>query len=210
MSPFTKFKEPTQKRVLKGDLPERLQRVQKAAGLIHQSYIYNLTTDKHAITVSLYAAQFPENTRRELIELQRVRLLPEQFETDDNLTIDREFKVKEAFVYKVHTRVMYTQNPDTDVLAYRVEREGIYARPFGSIQRDQLGNAISSKVAFWRSMFWIPFTEENVKAMLDEFNGRYTKSPKLWVARSEGESPYSAVYTCYDLQEWLHGDFICL
>jgi hypothetical protein len=207
MSSVTKFKEPAEKKVLKGDLPERIRRVQKACEMIQQSYIYNLTIDKHAIAVGLYTSQFPEHTHRECISMQRVKLQPEQFELDENLTIDKDFKVKEALAYKLHTRCMDPQNPETDILAYSIERIGHYWRPFGSIQRDRLGNPISSKVAFWRNMYWIPFTEENVRKVLDEFNGVYTKPPILCIANREGDKEYSASYTVPNLDEWIHGSF---
>jgi hypothetical protein len=168
----TRFVEPPRKRVVT-ELPEALRRKRDACSRINRSYIFNKTTDKNILDLSIYAQKYPTLIRDILLTVCRTKLVhgTGTFETDDNGTIND--KVTEALVYTIRREVMDPHNPDTVVLRHCTIKEGVYSRPFAAVNKNDDDEIVGSEIAFWKTMFYIPFTKENVLKVLAEHNNQY-------------------------------------
>jgi hypothetical protein len=69
--------------------------------------------DKQELECSLYEQRYQANVIKKLNTVMRVKVPPNQFELDEEGTVDTEGKVKEALVYSVTTWVR-NPNPDPD------------------------------------------------------------------------------------------------
>ncbi|MGH9986080.1 MAG: hypothetical protein ACRD8W_19230 [Nitrososphaeraceae archaeon] len=192
---------------------ERLKRTIRAYNDVHQQYIPDRKHDKAELECSLYKQRYPQNIVKELQKLIRIKIPKGSFELDEKGIIDTGGKVTEALVYTIQEKVI-NENPDpekgeSDVYAWCSTKHGIYMKPLAMVKRDELGNPVSSKVTGKKAMFYIPFTEENVRKVLEEFNYECTKGYALAVAtRQGGENWYGGVkYTVYSLEEFIHSRF---
>lgn len=202
----TRFIEPKNKKVLVEQKPESLRRKELACKKISHSYIPNRTTDKAQIETSLYAQKYPNNVRKRLTTVSRVKIKPDQFELNDKLDIQTDGKITEVLVYGVAVYVDYPSDPvGTNILASCKETHGIYARPWAQIQRDDLGNVINSEVKFWKNMFYIPFSRENVEKVLSEY-GEY-RDLALAHAHEAGNWYGDRVFHCKNLEEFISAPF---
>jgi hypothetical protein len=204
----SRFVEPKNKKIIVEKTPEALRRKKLAYDKISRKYILNKTTDKAQIITSIYAQKYPNNVRRNLMTLCRAKIKPHQFEINDNLDIQTDGKVTECLVYGVSVYVDHPNDiPGTNVLASCREVHGVYQRPYAQISRDDLGNVTSSEVKYWTNMFYIPFTEHNVKKVLEEFNGEY-RDLALGYAREVGNRWYGdRVFEVSNMQEYLSASF---
>jgi hypothetical protein len=204
----SRFIEPMNKKVIVEKTPEALRRKKLACEKISRAYILNKTTDKAQIITSIYAQKYPNNVRRKLMTLCRAKIKPHQFEINDNLDIQTDGKVTECLVYSVSVYVDHPNDiPCTNVLASCREVNGIYQKPFAPITRDDLGNITSSEVKYWANMFYIPFTEQNVKKVLEEFNGEY-RDLALGYTQELGNHWYgNRVFEVKNMQEFLSASF---
>ena len=87
---------------------------------------------------SIYAQKYPDQVKREMRGLIRVKTLLGQFELDSKGTIDEKGIVKEALVYSVQEWVTDPSNPLTNVLSSCSHVNGVYKRPFFLEQRATL------------------------------------------------------------------------
>ncbi|HZD35633.1 MAG TPA: hypothetical protein VE130_10545 [Nitrososphaeraceae archaeon] len=204
----TRFVPPKDRKTLVQQVPEALRRKKLACSMISQSYIPNRTTDKNALETSVYAQRYPQNVRKRLLTLCRAKIRPDQFEINENLDIQTDGKVTEALVYGVSILVDYPGDPiGTNVLSHCSEVNGVYQRPWAQLTRDDLGNVTDSDIKFWKWMFYIPFNEENVKKVLDEFKGEY-RDLALGYAREAGDHWYGdRVFHCKNLEEFISAPF---
>jgi hypothetical protein len=93
-------------------------------------------------------------------------------------------------VYGVAVYVDHPNDPvGTNILASCREVHGAYLRPYASIRRDDLGNVTDSSIKYWRWMFWISFTKQNITKVLDEFYGEY-RDLALGYAQESGNLTY--------------------
>ncbi|MGI0043104.1 MAG: hypothetical protein ACRD47_05270 [Nitrososphaeraceae archaeon] len=211
MFSFTRFRPPSKINILKEQLPEQLKRTINATNRIShgtQAYVYNRTVDKQEIELSIYRQRYPDNWKRELKTLSRVKLQPGLFVTNEENDIDQDFKVREALVYGVFEQVYSPQNPDTQVLAYCSSKNGIFKMPRVVIERDDLDNIMKSEVQGWQNMFYIPWDDgKSAKAVLDGFGGSY-KNTVLAIAAPAGDSWHAGnTLSVFNLQEWLTLDW---
>ena len=84
---------------------------------------------------------------------------------------------------------------------------GVYRRPFGRVERDDLGNPLGSSVAYWKHMFWIPFTRQNVEKVVQEFDYKY-RDLALGHAQESGNSWYGdRLFAVKNLNEFIEAPF---
>ncbi|MGH9978876.1 MAG: hypothetical protein ACRD8Z_24045, partial [Nitrososphaeraceae archaeon] len=209
----SRFKPTKKPKLIDPIKSERLRRTIRAYNEVEQQYIPDRKNDKNELETSLYRQKYPQNVERELIKLIRVKVPRGSFELDEAGTVDEKGTVQEALVHTTVERVI-NPNPDiekgeSDVYAWCSTKHGIYMKPLAMVKRDELGNPVSSKVTGQKVTFYIPFTEENVRRVLDEFNYECTQGYGLAVAtRQSGENWYGGVkYTVYNLDEFIHSKF---
>ena len=210
-SSFARYRPPTKVNILKEQLSERLKRTVNATKKVShgtQEYVFNRTVDKAEIELSLYRQRYPDNWKRELKTLSRVRLQPGMFVTDEENDIDKDFKVKEALVYGVAEQVFSPQNPTTQQLAYCSTRMGVFKMPRVIIEKDDLDNIVKSDVQGWSNMFYIPWDDgKSAKGVLEEFGGKY-RNTSVAIAAPGGDDWHAGhTVSVFNLQEWLEEDF---
>ncbi|MGH9977242.1 MAG: hypothetical protein ACRD8Z_15620, partial [Nitrososphaeraceae archaeon] len=85
---------------------------------------------------------------------------------------------------------------------------GYYVKPLATITKDELGNAIDSKIQGQKGMFHIPFTPENVRAIIDEHGGEYKGLALATAVQGYAEKFYGSFkYKVYNLEEFIHSKF---
>jgi hypothetical protein len=204
---FTRFDPPAKKKVLNEQLSERLRRTKKACEKVHLVYVFNRTTDKAEVELSIYRQRFPGTWKRRLMTLSRVRLSPGMFVINEEGDIDQDFKVKEALVYSISEMVYDPRNPNTNQLAHCTTVMGVYKKPNTIMEFDDLGNCTKSTVKSWSNRFYIPWDDgKSARAVIDEFGSKY-RNIVLAIAREAGEWYGSNTYSVFNLQEWLEADF---
>lgn len=189
-------------------IPERIRRLEQVCEYAGHQYKRNKTEDKWELQNSVYSQKYPDQIQRELKTLIRTRIPRGQYELDPQGTIDEKGIVKEALVYSIQERVVDPKNPQTNILSSCSTKMGVYKRPFFSEERDDLGNIVTSSIRTKKTMFFIEFTEENARKVLEEFNYEY-KGLALGIASQGSSEPWYGqhTYTVYNLEEWLHEDF---
>ena len=205
---------PTQKPKLMDPIKsERLRRVIRAHNDVQHQYIPNKMEDKSELETSLYKQRFKDNVERELIKLIRVKVPRGHFELEEKGTVDEKGTVSEALVYIIQERVR-NPNPDPEkgesqYYAHCSTKMGIYKKPTAIVKRDLLQNPVSSKVTGAKAMFYIPFSEKNVKQVLEEFNYECSKGFALAIATNNSADSWHGAqkYTVYNLEEFIHGKF---
>jgi hypothetical protein len=204
---FARFEPPTKKKVLNEQLSQRLRRTKKACEKEHLAYIFNGTTDKAEVELSIYRQRYPNTWKRRLFTLSRVKLQPGMFVINEEGDVDQDFKVKEALVYTVNESVMSTRNPETEQLAQCNTIEGVFKKPHVIKEYDDLGNVTKSSAKRWSNRFYIPWDNGNsARKVLEEFDNKY-RSTVLAIAMEGGEWYGANKYTVFNLQEWLESDF---
>jgi hypothetical protein len=204
---FARFEPPTKKKVLNEQLSERLRRTKKACEKENLTYIFNGTTDKAEVELSIYRQKFPDTWKRKLQTISRVKLAPGMFVINENGDPDQDFKVKEAFVYTINESVMSPRNPETEQLAQCNTIEGVFKKPYTIKEYDDLGNVTKSSAKRWSNRFYIPWDNGNsARKVLEEFNSKY-RNMVLAIAMEGGEWYGSNTYSVFNLQEWLEADF---
>ncbi|MGC1133749.1 MAG: hypothetical protein WA941_13065 [Nitrososphaeraceae archaeon] len=199
---------PKKRKQIEPKIPERIRRIEQVCDDHGHKYKRNKTEDKWELQTSIYAQKYAANVEKELKTVLRVRVPPGQFELDQEGTIDDKHTVKEALVYAVQTRVMDPQNPYTEILSASSTKIGVYKRPFFVEEKDDLGNVTNSTIQLQKTMFYIPFTEENVQKVLEEFDGKYRKLGLAVAVKGSAESWYGhTTYTVFNLGEFLHEHF---
>lgn len=168
----TRYIEPPKKKVVT-ELSEALIRKRKACERISRAYIFNKTADKNILETSILTQKYPHLVKDSLLNVCRVKIFPGTFETNSEGSIDDRYKTQEALVYIIRRQVMDPHNPDTVALRYCTIKDGTYSRPFPKVERNEEGEVSKSEIAFWKHMFWIPFTKENVRKVLEEHNHQY-------------------------------------
>jgi len=203
---------PTQRpKLIDPQKSERLRRVIKAHDDVQQQYIPNRLEDKHELELSLYRQRYPQNVIRELKTLIRAKVPRGHFELE-NGTIDEKGTVTEALVYSIAEKVI-NENPDvdrgeSDVYAYCQTQMGVYEKPIAIVKRDELGNPISSKITGQRAIFYIPFSEKNVRNILEEFKGECKGFALAEAQKNSSDRWYgNQKYKVYNLEEFIHSKF---
>ena len=211
MSSFTRYRPPAKVNILKEQLSERLKRTINSVNKVShgtQAYVYNRTVDKQEIELPIYRQRYPDNWKRKLMTLSRVKLQPGMFVVNEENDIDQDFKVKEALVYGIFEQVFSPHNPHTQELAHCQTRMGVFKMPRMIIEKDDLDNIVKSDVNGWSNMFYIPWDNGNsARAVIDEFGGSY-KNTVLAIAAGAGDSWYAgSTYSVFNLEEWLSEDW---
>lgn len=88
--------------------------------------------------LGIYAQKYPTLIRDKLLTVCRTKLVPGTFETD---------KTTEALVYTIRREVMDPHNPDTVVLRHCAINEGVYARPFAAVNKNDNDEIIDSEIS---------------------------------------------------------------
>jgi hypothetical protein len=211
MHTFTRYQPPTKQKVLERQLSERLRRTIDACNKLSegtQEYVFNRTTDRQELELSIYKQKFSDNWFTSLKTLSRVKLKPGMFVKNEENDTDQDFKVKEALVYSVDERVMNPKNPTTEVLSYCLTKMGTFQSPRVILERDELGNVNHSEVIGWSNMFYIPWDNgKSARKVIQEFDGAY-RNTVLAIANASGDSWHTGnTYNIPNLQEWLEADF---
>ncbi|MGC1131320.1 MAG: hypothetical protein WA941_00750 [Nitrososphaeraceae archaeon] len=190
---------------------ERLRRVIRSYNDVHQQYIPNKMEDKAELETSLYKQRYPDNVERELKTLIRVKVPKGSFELENGI-VDEKGTVTEALVYTIAEKVI-NEKPDpdkgdSDVYAYCSTKMGIYKKPIAIVKMDSLGNPVSSKITGHKAMFYISFTEKNVRKILDEIGGE-SKGFSLAEAQKNSSDRWygNQTYSVYNLDEFIHSKF---
>ncbi|MGH9982987.1 MAG: hypothetical protein ACRD8W_03425 [Nitrososphaeraceae archaeon] len=170
----TRYIEPPKKKVVT-ELPESLRRKRDACSKISRAYIFNKTTDKNVLETSILAQKYPTLVKDILLNVCRVKLAaPDTFELDDSGTLQQpNGKITEALVWVIRRNVMDPHNENTVVLRHCTIKEGTYSRPFARVEKNADGEVVKTEIAYWKHIFWIPFTKENVLKVLSDHNNQY-------------------------------------
>lgn len=156
--------------------------------------------------LSIYAQKYPTLIRDTLLTVCRTKLVPGTFETDDKATISDK-TTTEALVYAIRRQVMDPHNPDTVVLRHAMLKEGVYARPFAAVKKNDDDEIIGSEIAFWKNMFYIPFTKENVHKVLAEHNNQYRNLVCAYAAERGDSWNTGTTYNVPNLEEFISVPF---
>ncbi len=93
-------------------------------------------------------------------------------------------------------------------LAQCSTKMGYYTKPIASIRHDSLGNPVDSQVHSWINMFYIPFTEENIRKVLKEFDYSYKGLALAVAVQGYAEKFYGSFkYSVYNIENFIQADF---
>lgn len=206
---FTRFTPPTTRKILTEQLSERLRRTKKACEKVHQAYVFNKTTDRNEIELSLYRQRYPKNWVRKLTNLCRVKLeKPGLFIIDEENTVEEGFKTREVLVYTLFETVYHPANPHTQQLAYCITKMGVFKSPNVLLERDDLGNVTKSDVVSWSNMFYIPWDGgRSAHKVIDEFGGEYRETVLATAKEADDSWNTGSVYSVPNLEEWITADW---
>ena len=148
---------------------DRLKRIIRAHESVYQEYVPNKMEDRNEILTLFNSKRYPQSVRKFLGGIYRV-ILPQanMFELDAKTgRLDKEFKVKQAIVYRLN---QYVENPDRPMeqVASCNMKLGTYQRPVARLEYDTEGNVKNSVRVGSKNIFYIPYSPKLIKDLIEE------------------------------------------
>jgi hypothetical protein len=135
---------------------------------VYMEYVPNKNEDQNEIMTMFEAKRHPENLRKFISGIYRVALPKKgMFELDEKGTIDDEYSVKQAIVYRLN---QYVENPDRPMqtVASCTTKIGTYQKPVARLDYDKMGNVTNSTRVGSKNMFYIPYSAKFLRDLIAE------------------------------------------